>query len=93
MAVIRRATIVESQWAGLRLRLTVDGGDGLTADLRLGAEGDGPSVLDKPRELDADGRTSLLVTDDGAAGKAALLIVLDRSGSLVATQATMVGGS
>jgi hypothetical protein len=93
LEVVRRAAIVEAQWVGLRLRVTVDGGDGLTADLRLGAEGDGLSVLDKPRELDADGRTSLLVTDDGAAGQAALLIMMDRSGNLVAIQPTTVGGT
>jgi hypothetical protein len=93
MEVIRRATIVEAQWVGLRLRVTVDGGDGLLADLRLGAEGDGPSVLDKRRELDADGRTSLLVTNDDATGMAALLIMMDKSGNLLATQKTMVGGT
>jgi hypothetical protein len=93
MEVVRRAAIVEAQWAGLRLRVTADGGRGLTADLRLGAEGDGPSVLDKPRELDADGRTSLLVLDDGAAGQAALLVMLDGAGKLVAMQPTTVGGT
>jgi hypothetical protein len=93
MEVVRRAAIVEAQWVGLRLRVTVDGGNGLTADLRLGAEGDGLSVLDKPRELDADGRTSLLVTDDGAAGSPALLIMSDKSGNLVAMQPTTVGGT
>jgi hypothetical protein len=59
----------------------------------LGAEGDGPSVLDKRRELDADGRTSLLVTNDDATGMAALLIMMDKSGNLLATQKTMVGGT
>ena len=93
LAVTRRAAIVEAQWVGLRLRVVVDGGDGLTADLRLGAEGDGPSVLDKPRELDADGRTSLLVIDDRTAGMPALLMILDRSGNPLAMQATMVGGA
>jgi hypothetical protein len=92
MEVIRRATIIEAQWVGLRLRVTVDGGDGLIADLRLGAEGDGVSVLNKPRELDADGRTSLLVADDGVEGQSALLMMLDKSGNLVAIQPTTVGG-
>jgi hypothetical protein len=91
LAVVRKVAIVEATWVGLRLRVVVDGGDGFTADLRLGTEGDGSSVLDKPRELDADGRTSLLVTDDGATGKSALLMILDRTGNPLATRVTTVG--
>ena len=79
IAGARRAIIVDLEWAGLRLRVRAEGGDGLTADLRLGAEGEDGSVADRPRALDADGRTSLLVPDDTLGGKPALL-VLRRSG-------------
>ncbi len=74
------------------LRVKVDGRDGLTADLRLGADGDGDSIADRPRELDADGRTSLMVPDDMLLGRPALLELRDKSGTVVATKATVVGG-
>jgi hypothetical protein len=48
IAAARRAIIVDLEWAGLRLRVRAEGGDGLTADLRLGAEGDSGSVGDRP---------------------------------------------
>lgn len=87
----RRAAIVEAQWRGLRVRIVVDQGDGLIADLRLGAEGDGPSICDRPRTLDADGRTSLLVPDDANLGRQALLTVSNEKGSMVATRSVTVG--
>ena len=70
LAAPRRAVIVDVEWVGLRVRVRADGGDGLIADLRLGAEGDGRSIADRPRQLDAEGRTSLLVPDDTLDGQA-----------------------
>jgi hypothetical protein len=92
LAAVRRAVIVDLEWIGLRLRVRADGGDGLAADLRLGAEGDGLSVADRPRELDAEGRTSLLVPDDTLAGKPALLVLADADGKVVASRPTQIGG-
>jgi hypothetical protein len=48
IAAVRRVIILEVEWAGLRMRIRAENGDGLTADLRLGAEGDGGSVADRP---------------------------------------------
>lgn len=87
----RRVTIESLEWVGLRLRVHAEGGDGLIADLRLGVDGDGESIADRPRELDADGRTSLLVTDDTLDGPA-LLVLRDADGRIVASRATVVGG-
>jgi hypothetical protein len=92
LAAARRAVILDLEWAGLRLRVRAEGGDGLTADLRLGAEGDGGSVADRPRQLDAEGRTSLLVPDDTLAGKPALLVLADADGKVVASRSTQIGG-
>ncbi|MGH7098377.1 MAG: BREX-1 system phosphatase PglZ type B [Stellaceae bacterium] len=92
IAAARRAVIVDLEWAGLRLRVRAEGGDGLTADLRLGAEGENGSVADRPRTLDADGRTSLLVPDDTLAGKPALLVLQDPEGKVVARRQTQIGG-
>ena len=60
----RRAVIVDAEWSGLRVRLRAEGGDGLVADLKLGTDGEGRSIADQAAEVDADGRTSLLVPDD-----------------------------
>jgi hypothetical protein len=92
LAALRRAVIVDAEWSGLRLRLRADGADGLVADLKLGAEGDGASIVDRARELDADGRTSLLVPDDLLLGKAALLELRAPDGHVVAARAVVVGG-
>ncbi len=88
----RRITIETAEWDGLRLRVRAEGGDGLFADLRLGTDGDGASIVDRPRQLDADGRTSLLVPDDMLIGRPALLELRDTAGLLVASRATVVGG-
>jgi hypothetical protein len=54
--------------------MRAEGAEGLVADLKLGADGEGRSIADKAREVDADGRTSLLVPDDTVEGKAAMLV-------------------
>jgi hypothetical protein len=92
LAAVRRAVIVDLEWVGLRVRVRAEGGDGLTADLRFGAEGDGASVADRARELDAEGRISLLVPDDRLAGKPGLLVLTDADGRVVASRPTQIGG-
>jgi hypothetical protein len=89
---VHRAVITEVNWVGLRVRVRADGGDGLMADLRLGNDGEGRSVADKPGPLDAEGRTSLLLSDDTVIRQAALLTLRDAQDRLVASQATVVGG-
>jgi len=92
LAAVRRAVILDIEWAGLRLRVRAEDGDGLSADLRLGVEGDVGSVADRPRALDAEGRTSLLVPDDTLVGKWALLVLEDTDGKVVASRPTQIGG-
>jgi len=88
----RRPAIVDVEWSGLRVRLRAEAADGLVADLKFGADGEGPSIADKAREMDAEGRTSLLIPDDTLLGKAALLELRDPSGQVVATRGVVVGG-
>jgi hypothetical protein len=92
LAPPRRAVIVDVEWSGLRVRLRTESADGLVADLKLGVEGEGKSIADKAREVDADGRTSLLVRDDILLGRPALLQLRDASGQVVAARAVVVGG-
>jgi hypothetical protein len=92
MQAARHAVIIDLEWRGLRLRVRADGGDGLTADLRLGTDGEGRSIADRPRQLDADGHTGLLVPDDLLVGQPALLTLRDQREKLIGGKATMVGG-
>jgi len=92
LAAPRRAVIVDVEWSGLRVRLRADSADGLVADLKLGADGEGRSIADKVREMDSDGRTSLLVPDDTLEGKPALLELRDPAGQVVTTRTVVVGG-
>lgn len=89
---IHRARIADVKWDGLRIRLRVEHADGAVADLKLGADGDGPSIVDKPRELDAEGRTSLLVPDDTLEGRPAMLELRGPDGRVSATLGVVVGG-
>jgi len=92
LAAPRRAVIVDVEWSGLRVRLRAESADGLVADLKLGADGEGRSIADKAREVDADGRTSLLVPDDTLLGKRAVLELRDPAGKVVTPRGVVVGG-
>jgi hypothetical protein len=92
LAAPRRAVIVDVEWGGLRVRLRAEGADGLVADLKRGADGEGASIADKAREVDADGRTSLLIPDDTLLGKPAVLELREPEGHVVATRSVIVGG-
>lgn len=91
LAPPRRAAIVSVEWEGLRLRVQADGGDGLVADLLLGKEGDGGSVVARRLVLDADGRTSLLVPDDAHVGKPALLVLRGEGDRVVTSRDVVIG--
>ncbi len=87
----RSVSIAKSQWAGLRLRVEVSGGGDLRADLRLGTETSGASLLEGVRVLDEAGKTSMLVSDEYE-GKVACLVILADDGTVVAHQNLTVGG-
>jgi hypothetical protein len=89
----RRAAILTAEWERQRLRIRADGGDGLVADILLGAEGEGRSVVAKALPLDADGKTSLLVPDDLLEGKKALLVLRDDGGAIIASRPVVIGGT
>jgi hypothetical protein len=91
MGTRRSVSVTEAQWVGLRLRVEVSGGADMRADLRLGTETSGPSLLDGVRVLDDVGKTSMLLTDEYE-GKAATLVILADDGTVVARQAVTVGG-
>ena len=88
----RRVEITKLEWRGLRVRISVSQGDGLTVDLREGARGEGASLADRGRVLDADGETSLLVVDDRAEGREAAIVVYGEGDVVLAKMRTIVGG-
>ncbi len=92
LGAARQVTIERAEWDGMRLRIRAKGGAGLTADLRAGVDGEGRSIIVQPRPLEADGQTSLLVTDDRLEGHPARLELRDGDERVVATQTTIVGG-
>ena len=92
ISAARRITIDVLEWTGMRLHVTANEGGGLTAELRLGRDGEGDSIAGNPRALEADGHVSLLVPDDTLIDRPALLQLRDNGGRVVASRATVVGG-
>jgi len=80
------------RWVGLRCRVSVQpAAEGLLADLRTKPNVPDSSIT-KPRALDAEGRTSLLVAEDSLKGTMVSLVIVDSSGRVVCKEATTVGG-
>ena len=85
-------TIKDIQWLGQRCRVMIDpAAPGLMGDLRTKPNDTGSSVA-TPKKFDEEGRTGLLVEDDGLAGTVVSLVVLDASGRVIAKQTTTIGG-
>ena len=86
----RTVSILEAKWEGLRLRVQVENGANFNADLRLGSETSGPSLIKGGRVLDEQGRTSFLVSDEHD-GKIACIVVLDDDDRVLAHRTLTVG--
>ncbi|MBA3426619.1 MAG: BREX-1 system phosphatase PglZ type B [Rubrobacter sp.] len=85
------ASISEIRWVGMRCRVKVEGApDGATVGLRTRAADPSTSVA-TARPL-KDGTASLLVTDDSREFEAAISVVLDAEGRVLAQSPTVVGG-
>lgn len=84
------AKINSLQWLGLTCRVTVSAEEpDLKVDLRLSAADATTSVV-RSKKL-KDGKVSLMVADDALEGSAAVLVILDQQGGLMAQQATIIG--
>ena len=83
-------SILEAKWEGLRLRVQVENGADSNADLRLGSETSGPSLIKGGRVLDEQGRTSFLVSDEND-GEIACIVVLDDDDRVLAHRTLTVG--
>ncbi len=90
-ATAATAAIAEVRWAGLRCRVRVEGApEGARVDLRSRAAD--PSTSITPAKHLKDGAASLPVADDSREFEAAILVVLDPDGRVLAQEFTTVGG-
>ncbi len=80
------------KWVGLRCRVVASAGVvGLMADIRERIADKATSLVAKPKEIEPDGQTSLLVPDDRRAGKKATVVLVDGSDNVVAKFPTVIG--
>ena len=86
----RTVSILQAKWEGLRLRVQVENGADSNADLRLGSETSGPSLIKGGRVLDEQGRTSFLVSDEHD-GEIVCIVVLDDDDRVLAHRTLTVG--
>jgi hypothetical protein len=86
------AAIESVAWVGLRCKVKAAGGSGLRADIRTKPAESNSSVAFELKALDADGQATLLVSDDHE-GLAAVVVLIDEAGRVVAKTPTSVGGT
>lgn len=80
------------KWLGLRCRVqTNPGAVGLMADIREGIADKTTSLVAKPKEIEPDGQTSLLILDDHKSGAKATVVLVDASDTVVAKFPTVIG--
>jgi hypothetical protein len=85
------ARIGQVRWVGLRCRVTIDGpADGCVVDLRDKVNAPDTS-LTTPRPVGKDGTVALVVEDDAREGTAAILVLVDPSGTVLDKMPVTVG--
>jgi hypothetical protein len=86
------AVVSSVKWVGLRCRIQASSSAvGLVADIRESLADAKTSLVSKPKEIESDGQTSLLVSDDRLAGKKAFVVLIDASGNVVTKFPTVIG--
>ncbi|MFN8475036.1 MAG: BREX-1 system phosphatase PglZ type B [Anaerolineae bacterium] len=87
------AVVIEAvKWVGLRCRIRVRHGQPtMRVDIRTRSADAGSSLLAAPKAIGADGQVSVPVADDRHEGTAALVVVLDEAGVVLAQRSTVIG--
>jgi hypothetical protein len=86
------ALISSVKWVGLRCRIQAsESAVGMVADIRESLADPKSSLVSKPKEIEGDGQTSLLVSDDRLAGKKAFVVLVDATGNVVTKFPTVIG--
>jgi hypothetical protein len=87
------ARIKEHAWRGLRCKVTIDGNaKGLTVDIRTKPTDATSSVANGGKLLDNGHSASPVVENDGLLGVAAVLVLVDQTGSVISKVPTTIGG-
>jgi hypothetical protein len=90
--VVADIAITSVKWVGLRCRVQASAGAvGMLADIRESIADKATSLVAKPKEIEPDGQTSLLVLDDRKSGAKATVVLVDASDTVVAKFPTMIG--
>ncbi len=80
------------KWVGLRCRVQASAGAvGLSADIRERIADNATSLVARPKEIEPDGQTSLLVLDDRKSGAKATVVLVDASDTVIAKFPTVIG--
>jgi len=88
----KSVVLKEIKWSGMRLKVVLDGAQGLTVDIRGKVADADTSFVPDPGTGAADGeKTSLLVEDDETLGMAAFLVVVDENGQPIFKQSIVIG--
>jgi len=84
--------ITKLKWIGLRCRIECEGaGEGYQTDLRSKANDASTSFCGGMKTI-KDGKASLAVLDDEQEGTAAMVVIFDTHGSVIAKHNTVIGG-
>ena len=84
--------IQDTQWLGLRCRVTVQpSADGLKADIRTKANDSSTSIAES-KPVNSEGKVGLLVTDEDFDGTSVSVVLLDAQGQMIVKKPTTVGG-
>ena len=85
--------ISDVHWVGMRCKVVIEGGEsGLLLDIRTHAGDVASTKAYSVGKFKEDGTGSVVVSDDRLVGDAAVIVVLDKDGNLIAERSTKIGG-
>ena len=85
------ASIGAIGWTGMRCRIEADGPDGTMVDIRMKPADAESSVATQPKALEG-GKCSLVVPADQLEGQAAVVVLVDAVGTVLAQRHTVIAG-
>jgi hypothetical protein len=85
------ASIGAVGWTGMRCRIEAEGPDGALVDIRMKPADAKSSVAAQPKALER-GKCSLVVPDDQLEGQAAVVVLVDAAGTVLAQRHTVIAG-
>jgi hypothetical protein len=87
------ASIIEVVWTGLRCRVRVTGAPpGARLEVRSKPADPATIVSKGAKELDHEGRASLVIPNDGLMGTAAVVVLVSADDTVLAKYPTCIGG-